>query len=186
MLVKRQIFCEFRNYLSQSAKFAKKFLEKEMKYLKQFTIIIGVTFFAEILAALIPAPIPASIYGLVIMFLAFYFKIIKIAWVRETASFFIEIMPVIFIPAGAAILVAGDLLLANLAPFIVISLVSTIAVIAGCGVTTQYFYDRSIKKAKEKLYKKSENSHENSNSNSHENLANLQDENAKTSQKDEK
>lgn len=129
-----------------------------MKYLRQFTIIIAVTFLAEVLAWLIPAPIPASIYGLVIMFLAFYFKIVKVAWVRETATFFIEIMPVIFIPAGVGIIVAGDLLVKNLLPFTIITLISTIAVIASSGAITQYFYNQTLKKEKEKLYKKLENS----------------------------
>lgn len=146
-----------------------------MKYLRQFTIIIAVTFLAEVLAWLIPAPIPASIYGLVIMFLAFYFKVVKVAWVRETATFFIEIMPVIFIPAGVGILVAGDLLVKNLFPFVVITLVSTIAVIASCGVIAQYFYNQTLKKEKERLYKKFENSH----LNSHENLSNSQNEPSK-------
>ena len=133
-----------------------------MKYLGQFSIIITISFFAEILSALIPAPIPASIYGLSIMFLAFYFKIIKISAVRESAAFFIEIMPVIFIPAGAGILVAGDLLLANLAPFIVITILSTAVVIASCGIIAQYFYNKNLKKIKENLYKKPSNLDENS------------------------
>lgn len=128
-----------------------------MKYLRQFTIIIAVTFLAEVLAWLVPAPIPASIYGLVIMFLAFYFKIVKVAAVRETATFFIEIMPVIFIPAGAGIIVAGDLLVKNLLPFTIITIISTIAVIASGGLITQYFYNQTLKKEKEKLYKKLEN-----------------------------
>ncbi|MBR7047559.1 MAG: CidA/LrgA family protein, partial [Campylobacter sp.] len=56
------------------------------------------------------------------------------------------------------ILVAGDLLVKNLFPFIVITLVSTIAVIASCGVIAQYFYNQTLKKEKERLYKKFENS----------------------------
>ena len=151
------------------------FKRVKMKYLRQFTIIIAVTFLAEVLAWLIPAPIPASIYGLVIMFLAFYFKVVKVAWVRETATFFIEIMPVTFIPAGVGILVAGDLLVKNLFPFVVITLVSTIAVIASCGVIAQYFYNQTLKKEKERLYKKFENSHLNSD----ENLSNSQNEPSK-------
>ena len=146
-----------------------------MKYLRQFTIIIAVTFLAEVLAWLVPAPIPASIYGLVIMFLAFYFKIVKVAAVRETATFFIEIMPVIFIPAGAGIIVAGDLLVKNLLPFTIITIISTIAVIASSGLITQYFYNQTLKKEKEKLYKKLENSQNESPKNG-ENSSNSTDE----------
>ena len=38
-----------------------------MKYVKQFGIIIIVSFLAEILNQVIPIPVPASIYGLVLM-----------------------------------------------------------------------------------------------------------------------
>ena len=46
-----------------------------MKFLKQFTIILIVSFIGEILNHLIPLPVPASIYGLVIMFACLKFKI---------------------------------------------------------------------------------------------------------------
>ena len=38
-----------------------------MKYIKQFSIIITVSFLGEVLHALLPLPIPASIYGLLLM-----------------------------------------------------------------------------------------------------------------------
>ena len=41
-----------------------------MKYLKQIGIILGITFIGEILNYLIPLPIPASIYGMAILFVA--------------------------------------------------------------------------------------------------------------------
>lgn len=39
-----------------------------MKLLKQFLIIILVSFIGEILKEVIPFPVPASIYGMIIMF----------------------------------------------------------------------------------------------------------------------
>lgn len=38
-----------------------------MKYLKQFFIILAISFIGEILKYIVPLPIPASIYGMVIM-----------------------------------------------------------------------------------------------------------------------
>ena len=38
-----------------------------MRYLKQFTIILFVSFLGETLHYLIPLPVPASIYGLLLM-----------------------------------------------------------------------------------------------------------------------
>ncbi|RAZ95809.1 CidA/LrgA family protein, partial [Klebsiella oxytoca] len=39
-----------------------------MKYLKQFLIILVISFIGEVLKALLPLPVPASIYGMVILF----------------------------------------------------------------------------------------------------------------------
>ena len=41
-----------------------------MKYLKQFAIILAVCLVGEVLKGLLPLPIPASVYGLVLMLLA--------------------------------------------------------------------------------------------------------------------
>ena len=123
-----------------------------MKYLTQFSIILGISFIAEILAALIPVKIPASIYGLVIMLLALIFKLIKVAQIRETVSFFMQIMPMIFIPAGTAIIIAGDKLRESLFAIIAITAISTVAVIAASGSVTQIFYKIALNRLKRKLY----------------------------------
>ena len=123
-----------------------------MKYLTQFSIILGISFVAEMLAALIPLKIPASIYGLVIMLLALIFKLIKVAQIRETVSFFMQIMPVIFIPAGAAIIIAGDRLRESFFAIIAITAISTVVVIAASGAVTQIFYKMALNRVKRKLY----------------------------------
>lgn len=128
------------------------FKGKNLKYLTQFSIILGISFIAEILAALIPVKIPASIYGLVIMLLALIFKLIKVAQIRETVSFFMQIMPMIFIPAGTAIIIAGDKLRESLFAIIAITAISTVAVIAASGSVTQIFYKIALNRLKRKLY----------------------------------
>ena len=75
-----------------------------MKYLRQFLIILFVSFLGEVLNYLIPLPIPASIYGILLMFLALELHIIPLSAVRETGRFLIEIMPVMFIPAAVGLL----------------------------------------------------------------------------------
>ena len=123
-----------------------------MNYLIQFSVILGISFVAEILAALVPVPIPASIYGLVIMLLALIFKLIKVSQIRETVSFFMQIMPVIFIPAGAAIIIAGDALRQHLFAIIAITAVSTVVVIGASGAVTQIFYKIALARVKCRLY----------------------------------
>ncbi len=71
-----------------------------MKHLKQFLIILLFSFLGEGLKALLPLPVPASIYGLVLLFAALELGIIKLSAVEDAGKFLIEIMPVMFIPAG--------------------------------------------------------------------------------------
>lgn len=108
-----------------------------MKYLKQFTIIAIISFAGEFLHSILPLPIPASIYGLVIMLIALLSGIVKIEQVKDAAVFLIEIMPVMFIPAAAALLSSWGVLAPVLIPVSIITLVSTILVMAAAGRATQ-------------------------------------------------
>ncbi|HHV11262.1 MAG TPA: CidA/LrgA family protein [Clostridiales bacterium] len=109
-----------------------------MKYAKQFGIILAVTFLGEILKFIIPLQIPASIYGLILMLLALKFKIIPLDSVREAGKFMIEIMPMMFIPAAVGVLEAWDKLKAIWIPLLIITVVSTVAVMAVAGRVTQF------------------------------------------------
>ena len=71
-----------------------------MKYLRQLLIILIFSFIGEILHSLIPIQVPASIYGLVLLFIALLTGIIQLPQVKEAAKYLIEIMPLMFIPAG--------------------------------------------------------------------------------------
>ena len=108
-----------------------------MKYMRQFCIILGMTCLGELLHYFIPLPIPGSIYGLVLLFLALLLKIIPLASVKETGEFLISIMPLMFIPAASGLLVSWDALQPVLLPFLVITAVSTILVMIVTGKTAQ-------------------------------------------------
>ncbi|MCI9077983.1 MAG: CidA/LrgA family protein [Lachnospiraceae bacterium] len=108
-----------------------------MKYLKQFLIIILVSFIGEILKEIIPFPVPASIYGLIIMFTCLCTGIIKTEQAGSAGDFLIEIMPVMFIPAAAGLMDSWDILKPVLLPVSVITVVSTIIVMVVSGTVTQ-------------------------------------------------
>ncbi len=108
-----------------------------MKYLKQFMIIIAVSFVGELMHYYIPLPIPASIYGLVIMFISLCTGLIKLEAVKSVAMFLIEIMPVMFIPAGVGLMQSWGVLKESLVPVVSITIVSTIVVMATAGWVTQ-------------------------------------------------
>lgn len=65
-----------------------------MKYVKEFGIILIVSLVGELLNYFLPLPVPASIYGLVLMFLCLMLGVIKLSDVHDTACFLIEIMPI--------------------------------------------------------------------------------------------
>lgn len=123
---------------------------KKMKFLRQFCIILFVSFLGELLHILIPLPIPASVYGLVLMLLALCSGILKLAQVKEAADFLIEIMPVMFIPAAVGLLESWSALQSIWLPVIVITILTTVIVMAVTGQVTQRMIRREHhKKAKE-------------------------------------
>ena len=116
-----------------------------MKYIKQFSIILLISFLGEALHALLPLPIPASIYGIVLLFAALVLKIIPVSAVKDVSTFLLEIMPMLFIPAAAGLLEAWGSLEPNLAAYIVITLVATVAVMAVSGLVTQFLVRKGKK-----------------------------------------
>lgn len=119
-----------------------------MKFIRQFCIILFVTFLGELLHLLIPLPIPASVYGLVLMLLALQSGLVKVEHVKEAAVFLIEIMPVMFIPAGAGLLESWGALQPIWLPVCIITAATTVLVMAVTGRVTQAII-RTQKKNKE-------------------------------------
>lgn len=108
-----------------------------MKYIKQFLIILLIAFAGEILNAVLPLPIPASIYGIFILFLCLEFHIIPIHAIKETSLFLVEIMPILFIPAAVGVLDSWDIIKAQWIPYVIITLVTTLIVMVVSGHVTQ-------------------------------------------------
>lgn len=120
-----------------------------MKYLKQFLLILCITFVGELVKYVLPLPIPASIYGLVLMFVLLETKVLKVEAVQDAGKFLIEIMPMMFIPAGVGLLNAWDTLKPVLIPIIVILFASTIVVMGVSGKVTQTMIEAEERKKNE-------------------------------------
>lgn len=126
-----------------------------MKYVKQFLIIIVISFVGELCNQLLPLPIPASIYGLMILFVALMTGVIKLEAVKETGKFLIEIMPIMFIPAAVGLLESWGILKPIWIPVVGITIVTTVLVMAVSGRVTQLVI-RYSKKSEENEVKDSE------------------------------
>ncbi|MBQ2901576.1 MAG: CidA/LrgA family protein [Agathobacter sp.] len=107
-----------------------------MKYLKQMTIILAVTLMGEVIKYFMPFPIPASIYGLILMFVFLMTNVIKIENIKETGDFLVEIMPVLFIPAAVGLIDMAEELKAMFLPIMLVVGPVTLLVMIVAGKVT--------------------------------------------------
>lgn len=117
-----------------------------MKYIKQFMIILFISFLGEVLRFFIPLPVPASIYGLILMLVVLCTGIVKLEAVKGAGDFLVEIMPLLFIPAAVGLLDSWVELKEIWLPVTVITLITTVFVMVVAGRVTQYVIRKGKKK----------------------------------------
>lgn len=108
-----------------------------MKYLVQIGIIGAICTVAELLYVLLPFPIPASVYGLVLLFLLLMTGIVKLQQIEETADFLLLIMPVLFLEPSVKLMTALPILKGQAVRLFLLCIVSTCVTIMVTGVTAQ-------------------------------------------------
>lgn len=108
-----------------------------MKYLLQFLIIIGFSLAGELLNHLLPLPIPASIYGIILLFVFLELKWVKVHQIKEVSNFLLAIMPILFLPPAVGLLAAWDSIKMCWIQYLGITIVSTFVVMAVAGIVTQ-------------------------------------------------
>ena len=108
-----------------------------MQYIKQILIILSFTGLGELLAYLIPLPIPAAIYGLVLLLIALCSGLLKPEKIADTARFFLSIMPFLFVAPAVNILKYWGIIQENLLAIAVIVVVSTLLVFAVSGLVAK-------------------------------------------------
>jgi holin-like protein len=108
-----------------------------MKYISQFLIILGFTLTGEALQRLIPLPIPASVYGLVLLFLALCLKLVKVEHVKETGSFLISLLPFLFVSHVVGIVEHWNAIRAQILPICLLIVGTTVLVFGISGRLAQ-------------------------------------------------
>ena len=109
----------------------------KMKYLSQFCIILGFTLLGEALQRLIPLPIPASVYGLVLLFLALCLKIVKVKHIQDVGGFLTSLLPLLFVSPTVGIVDCWDMIQPKLFSILLLLVASTCVVFGISGVVTQ-------------------------------------------------
>lgn len=109
-----------------------------MKYVFQFARIAGFCLLGEVLAALLPLPIPASVYGLLLMAAALRLGLLRLDQVREAGLFLTGIFPLLFVPAASGVMELGSQLVEVLLPVVIAIVPITALVMAVTGRVAQH------------------------------------------------
>ena len=117
------------------------------KDLFQFARILVVCFLGEILHAVLPLPIPSSIYGLILLLLALRLKVIRMEDVKEVGLFLTGIFPLLFVPAAAGVMELWAEMGSMLLPILLAIFPVTVLVLITSGHTTQALVRRKQKGA---------------------------------------
>ena len=108
-----------------------------MKYIFQLARITAFCLTGEILAVVLPLPIPARVYGLLLMVAALKTGVLKLDQVRETGLFLTGIFPLLFVPAAAGVVELGSQLMDLLLPAMLAIVPITALVMAVTGMVAQ-------------------------------------------------
>ena len=101
-------------------------------------IIMAFTLVGQALEALLPLPVPASIYGLVLLFLALLTGAVKLEKVKDTANFLISVMPVLLIAPAVKVLEYWGIIAPNAGAILVITVFTTGAIFGISGLVTKW------------------------------------------------
>ena len=120
-----------------------------MKYLMKFGIIIGLSLVGEVLHAIIPLPVPSSVWGMVLLFILLCLKVIKLEQVEDAADFLLSIMTVMFVPVGASLIESFPAIRDNIIGIFVIIIVSTIVCFFTTGKVAQAIINKKSNASEE-------------------------------------
>lgn len=122
-----------------------------MNYIFQLAIIFGVSFVGELFNVLLPFPVPASVYGLLLLFFLLCTKIVKLEQVETVSGFMISIMPIFFIEPTVGIMNSYGLVKGKIAALFLAAFLSFVVVVVTTGLSAQLLI-RMKKKKKEKKH----------------------------------
>lgn len=101
-----------------------------MKIIYQIGIIFALCWVSEIIEAFLPFAFPASVIGMILLFILLAFRVLKVEHIREKSDFLLSNMAFFFIPAGVSIINYFDVLKGNVGKLLLICFLTTILTFA--------------------------------------------------------
>ena len=101
-----------------------------MKIIKQVGIIFFICWVAQIIEGILPFDFPASVIGMLLVFLLLVLRVLKVEYIKEKADFLLGNMAFFFLPAGVSIINYFDVLKNCAVQLVIICVVSTVLTFA--------------------------------------------------------
>ncbi|BDZ32092.1 CidA/LrgA family protein [Lactiplantibacillus sp. WILCCON 0030] len=104
---------------------------KKAKFIKQImiygVILLVSSLISELVNQIWPGfPMPPALIGMILLYLLLTLKIVKLEQVEGVSNFFVQIISLIFIPSGVALVTKLDVLKAEGVQIIIVIIVSTL------------------------------------------------------------
>ena len=96
-----------------------------MNIMAQAAVIFGICLISEGIAALIPVAFPASVIALLLLGLLLFTKILKPEHIQQFSAFLVANMAFFFLPPCVGVMEHAPAILRQLAPFLLISFLTT-------------------------------------------------------------
>ena len=119
-----------------------------MKYLQQFLLLMLFVFAGEAVYAVVPLPVPAGIWGLLLLLSALVSGVVKLPQIENVANFFLAVIPVLFVvPAVGVLEIFGDI--AKIWPIMLaVICITYLAAMASTGWLADFMIRMKDKKSK--------------------------------------
>ena len=92
---------------------------------------------------MVPLPVPASIYGLILLFGLLKGGVLRLEEVEDVGGLLLELMPLLLVPASVSFLTVLDTIQGMLLPVLIMGFVGTVLVMLVTGAVSQALVRRN-------------------------------------------
>jgi len=119
-----------------------------IKWMFQLFIIIGFLLLGYGIVIVVSIPVPASVIGMLLLFLFLLTGMIKLEWVEKVSSFHLKHLPLLFIPPIATLFISSSIFKVFQWDIMVVLMVSSVSSLLGTALTVEWYESRKGRKAK--------------------------------------
>lgn len=121
-------------------------MTKTYSMIYQSVVIGTIVLISKVLETLSPIKLPASVIGLVLLFIALTTKVISLSQVEKVADLLVGNIGLFFVPAGISVINSLGILKEHFILNMLLIFISTLLLLVGTGWMTQLLMGADVKK----------------------------------------